>query len=1063
MPPTSLNALLKVPDATRAADAADSVQTLAVAFDECSTATLSEFGHLVPDAATAAPLRSYERTERRGDHETTLREARWLTIFRVEEAGRGQAPVRRPLLQSRTSLFGRADDGVERRVSVTEYAVDEDGGYRRMDGDGDDRRPSGPTQDAVHLVIRTPYDHRPRHVVRLTRHPLPAMRIEDLADRLRRTGVLPHATTLDLSGWSLAGPVVAANDEGPALVRVRLVETLRWVRSLLDPAERAFADRRTWYEKLRGAGQLAALLGAPCYDGRHGRSHLQEQLVLPHHRDGGSPWPAAGHDDPPRLVASAYAMDGEDTWGSFSLREATGDATAPEEPEGRELLAHFRYGFRCKEALLTQNLRERIGRVEEALLSRPYRAALRDAVGFDAQAAKALGVSGLEQDAARGLALPIYRLTAIGGGSAFSTHVLGKSGIMQQVEGSVRSPDDLDRLLEPVAEIDEKPAEHFLDENSRFRLLLKVARQSADAQYALVAGMAAAVTAWRFQTSFQTEVPPRGPALVAALLLRASGWKNRPTYSVRSKSGAVELRGAGGTVILSKLRLTEVDHHVPVRGVVWRLNVQGEIRADVGAAARSMGLSAHETGRVATYLDIVNVAVATAALFREGGDRDAAADILALVQILVGGAEAIRHGVPSHSATRSLAMGMSAATMARPVAGAVWDGAIAVGKRLVRLGPHVEVAAAAFDAYRNVMDRDAVGRMTVSDPNYIGALGAISMGVGIALMTTGPIGAGALALGSVLLGGGAAAQLWNERTDRLRSKTSDPLWDWLPQHSLWGKTPRAQRGERDRLRGVLFDLVRPGAVDDAPRIPDDLARRMGEEAQSFLETAYWFPVQVHVGHRSGLSTKDIVPNRLRLDIAYGFLPSVGTLTVNVRLVPSASEFEPVDRRFTLHYAEVDDRLRYRVCRDGEVLDVSRNVPVTQWVKGEEWPVGKTRAVRLPDGRGGEGEHLSVYLGDWWRRDGRLRDRSGENERGGVRPDNTRVSRRGVHDVIHPLAFLDRSDSLRQVLGGGAFAVTGTVLFQPLRPFDPEARVQAAPIELAAVEDIRFVYPGSRQD
>jgi hypothetical protein len=328
-------------------------------------------------------------------------------------------------------------------------------------------------------------------------------------------------------------------------------------------------------------------------------------------------------------------------------------------------------------------------------------------------------------------------------------------------------------------------------------------------------------------------------------------------------------------------------------------------------------------------------------------------------------------------------------------------------------------------------------------------------------MTTGPIGAGALALGSVLLGGGAAAQLWNERTDRLRSKTSDPLWDWLPQHSLWGKTPRAQRGERDRLRGVLFDLVRPGSVDDAPRIPDDLARRMGEEAQSFLETAYWFPVQVHVGHRSGLSTKDIVPNRLRLDIAYGFLPSVGTLIVDGTVLKE--DQRPVPIKCIIHYAEVDDQLRYRLCRDGEVVDVPRNVPVTQWVKGEEWPIGKTRAVRLPDGRGGEGEHLSVYLGEWWGRDGRLRDRSGENERGRVRPDNTRVSRRGVHDVIHPLAFLDRSDSLRRVMASGAFEITGTVLFQPLRPFDPETRVQAVPTELAAVEDIRFVYPGSRQN
>jgi len=1069
MSSTSLHALLNVPDATRAADALDSVQTLAVAFDECSTATLSEFGHLVPDAATASPLRSYERTERLGDRDTTIREGRWLTVFRVEEAGRGQAPVRPPLFETPPSRFDRADDGVERRVSVSEYAVDEDGRYRRMSGDGDDRGPVGPAQEAVHLVIRTPYDHRPRHIVRLTRHPLPAMRIEHVAGRLRRIGVLPHATTLDLSGWSLDEHGVVPNEEGPALLRIRLVEPLRWVRSLLDPADQAFADRRLWQQKLRGAGQLAALLGAPCYDGRHGRSHLREQLALPNHRDGGSAWPgAARHDDAPRVVASAYAMDGDETWGDFSLREATGDPTAPEEPEGRELLAHFRYGFRCKEASLTQTLRERIDRVERALLSRPYRAALRDAVGFDARTAEALGVSGLEQDVARDLTLPIYRLTAIGGGHAFSTRILSKSGIMQQVEEAVRSPDDLDRILEPVAENDETPVEHFLDENSRFRLLLKVARQSADAQYALVAGMAPAVTAWRFQTSFRTDAPPRGPALVAALLLRTTGWQKHPTYRVRSTSGTVELRGSGGAVILSNLRLTEVDHHVPVRGTVWRLNVQGEIRADVEAAARSMGLSAHKTGRVATYLDIVNVAVATAALLREEDtDRDAAADILALVQILVGGAEAVRHGVPSHSVGRSLAMGLSAATVARPVAGAVWDRAMAVGKRLVRLGPHVEVTAAAFDAYRNVMDRDAVGRMAVSDPNYIGALGAISMGVGIALMTAGlgPLGAGALALGSVLLGGGAGAQLWDERTDRLGTKTSDPLWDWLPQHSLWGKARRARWGERDRLRGVLFDLVRPGSVGDAPDVPDDLARRMGAEAQSFLETAYWFPVQVHVGHRSGTSTKDIVPNRLRIDIAYGFLPSVGTFLVDARVMASADDLDAVPIRCVIHYAEIDDKLYYQVCPDGDGLDLPRNVLFTEWVKGEEWPTGKTRPVRLPDGRDGEGQQLSVYLGDW-----RVRNLSGEKEAVSVRPDNTRVQwqsdldstlARGVHAPIHPLAVVDRSDAIRRVLGSGAFQITGTVLFQPLQPFDPEARAAEDTSRFTSEEKLDFEYMPSR--
>jgi hypothetical protein len=290
------------------------------------------------------------------------------------------------------------------------------------------------------------------------------------------------------------------------------------------------------------------------------------------------------------------------------------------------------------------------------------------------------------------------------------------------------------------------------------------------------------------------------------------------------------------------------------------------------------------------------------------------------------------------------------------------------------------------------------------------------------------------------------------------------LWDWLPHHSLWGKTSRAQWGERDRLRGVLFDLVRPGSVDDAPRVPDDLARQMGEEAQSFLETAYWFPVQAHVGHRSGLSTKDIVPNRLRLDIAYGFLPSVGTLIFDAVINPRRPKMRSVPVNVVVHYAEVDGRLRYRVCRDGELLDVPRNAPFTQWVQGEEWPAGKTRAVRLPDGRGGEAKQFSVYLGDW-----RVRDRSVEKEAVGARPDNTRVNwradlasdlARGDHAPIHPLAFLDRSDSLRRVLGSGKFQFSGRIYFYPLRPFNPQAAVPDTPPRFAADQDFDFTYPQS---
>jgi hypothetical protein len=210
---------------------------------------------------------------------------------------------------------------------------------------------------------------------------------------------------------------------------------------------------------------------------------------------------------------------------------------------------------------------------------------------------------------------------------------------------------------------------------------------------------------------------------------------------------------------------------------------------------------------------------------------------------------------------------------------------------------------------------------------------------------------------------------------------------------------------------------------------------------------------VHVGHRPGRSTRDIVPNRLRLDIAYGFLPSVGTLIVDATVLKE--DQRPVPIKCIIHYAEVDDRLYYRACRDGKGLDVPRDVAVTQWVKGEGWPVGRRRRVRLPDGRGGDAQHLSVYLGDWWRR-----DRSPKKTLSIARPDNTRVSRRRVQDPVHPLAFLDNSDVLQKVLKSGAFQISGIVYFYPLRPFNPRATVPDTPPPFAADQNFRFMYPHS---
>ena len=1054
---------LRVSAATRETDERDAVTMQAVAFDECTAADVSSFGHLVPDASTAAPVRTTERrVERPGEEPRTISERRWLTIFRLEEVGGGGAPVS-------TLDLGRMDDaaigffredGREGRVTVTEYAVDCDGGYRRVHGTGNDRAPGGSARQAVHLFTRTPYDHRPLHFIRLTRHPLPAVRIEHLVRTLRRVGTLKHTLPVDLVRFATQPPWVVANDKGgPALVRIRLVEPVTWVRARLQAARDAVEAHRTWQTKLRGAGALAALLGAPCYDGRHGRTYLRDRLERSSYRDGGRSLPAAVRQgEAPRVVSSAYAMDDDDTWGDFSLREATGDPEAPTEPDGRALLAHFRYGLRCKHAALTQKQREGLGRVEEALRSASFRAVLRDAAGFDAAAAAALGVSGLEQEVACDLARPVYRLTAIGGGAALTTHILQKSGIMREIEALVRSPEDFERLLDPLVSIEETPARDFLDENSRFRLLLKVASQSAAGLYALVAGMAPAVTAWPFRTSLEQDAPPRGTAFLAALLLRGGRRWKRSTYRIRSSRHTVEFRSSGGTVVLSTVRLTEVDHYIPVRDVVWRLNVQGEVRVDIGAAARSLGLSEEGMGRVASYLDIVNVAVATTALFRnEKVEQGSVADLLTLAQIIVGSAEAVQHGVRSHAAARKAATIGAFATLARPRAGAAVDGALAVGERLVRLGWHIEVAAAALDVYSNAMDRDAVGQMTVQDPNPAGVLGAVAKGVGGVLMTAGvaSLGAAALAVGVACFAAGATVQLWAEGRDRLGATSADPLWDWLPRHSLWGTDRRARRRDRDRRRGLLFDLVRPGPVDDLQGVPDDLARRMGEEAQSFLETAYWFPVQVHVGHRPGRSTRDIVPNRLRLDIAYGFLPSVGTLTVNARVMSIADDLDSAPLRCVIHYTELEDHLYYQVCPDGGKLDLPRTVPFTEWVKDKGWPVGRRRRVRLPDGRGGEAQHLSVYLGDWWRR-----DRSPKKTLSIARPDNTRVSRRRVQDPVHPLAFLDNSDVLQKVLKSGAFQISGIVYFYPLRPFNPRATVPDTAPPFAADQNFRFMYPHS---
>jgi hypothetical protein len=47
------------------------------------------------------------------------------------------------------------------------------------------------------------------------------------------------------------------------------------------------------------------------------------------------------------------------------------------------------------------------------------------------------------------------------------------------------------------------------------------------------------------------------------------------------------------------------------------------------------------------------------------------------------------------------------------------------------------------------------------------------------------------------------------------------------------------------------------------------------------------------------------------------------------------------------------------------------------------------------------------------------------------------------------------------MASGAFEITGTVLFQPLRPFDPGARVTDGTSRFAAEERFYFEYvPGS---
>ena len=576
-------------------------------------------------------------------------------------------------------------------------------------------------------------------------------------------------------------------------------------------------------------------------------------------------------------------------------------------------------------------------------------------------------------------------------------------------------------------------------------------------------------------------------------------------------------------------RTTEFSIHPPENRVYGKRYIEfrasANVRADFTAAARHLGFTEKRAYTARGLLDFLDILMASHDIYKNASeDKLSPKDAIDSVKVLgdISGLVAglVEDGSPNNFFRRTAA-GVKKATRTSAAGRKAVSIASRTGLRLASFGPYIDGAMSLHGVVQSLVDTDDRGLAEVYDPDGFGVAGHLLGGVGAVVMSGIVVGAGAgvFALGFALATVGAGLTWYQSYLDKKEAEANDALTDWLPG-SAWGNESNVDltgafglvRPGMDRTAAPLaevsggtpapVDAGQGGAQDDvtgaaaswtggAPE--GSLPWRLGQEAVTFAENAFLFPVGVDVRYGSGPSTADTGVVGLNLGITLGYLPAAGTLMVNAQV--NTESMLPVPVRCIVHFVSDGNQIRYRVLPEGEPLDVSAlggsgDTDLTDLAERQHWayaapvewntPTGETADARqliLPIG--GDGSEVHVPPPGLMEREAeRILDNTGDlaerypRYRPGVdafrRIEQQEETERT--ETERQRAILPAPDGLGAVLDSGAFTVTGTVAFSPVRPFDPSPSIpelgsdgslvfaSGATRRLLSESEIDFEYP-----
>lgn len=1013
---------------------------------------------------------------------------RWITIHRVRRWA--------------------ADDATGETTLLGLYRVTEDGSYQRAQVEGEKVSVSTDEQSDVLLPVGDVAGGVEGHFARLLLGSPTHSRVK-ATTALMKKGVglrtfVPAATPLFFRQPpggkpptpQQMGPMpvdpeedipvyphrhVGDGNEGPG-AELYLVNPLWSAERRLQAAEAAHRHYCNWMKTVGWADGPSSLVGGLCYDERHRRGYLTNQLVSATKEElregtvmGG--YPGEGSANREAVVKEKYDLT--EQWAPFTpeqpvaARDGDGmDGEAGVETSSAsgplagstELLGQFLYGLRCKRAFLAWN-RARAARRATTVLTSSFMLQL----VFDLERSE-------EQDGLKDRVLNLFpRLVAVGGELPLEEvksidhlrQFLDKEWLVQD-----NFREQFDGFQAPLLE-DEGPigeailSDPFLDEVFA-KALLSLAGKSAVRAHKVAMAFAPKILGAGSGTSNGL---PAGAEQMAHFLMRAS---HGSEYDVRRSGDTLRLHRGAPTE--AEVVLTPKKGGFEIGGTVrrrWQLELSGAVRKDFDRATESLSMGEAGAAGASSALRLLNALVAVYGVL--GAHREGEIGLGEAISIANLPVEA---AALADEATEYSVTARGVATLADgTIPGRVWG-------LLLDLGPWFDVLEGAWSFYQAATDSDRRGQATTEDPNILGMIGALcSTAGGIGVTMAGSV-SGAVISGVGLLLGGLLPGIDYIR-DRIEMEAADPLADWLPSGSLWGKE-FDQRGTPES-REALFEAVRPDPQAD----PTDFSTRglggrplpkaLTAQTEALTEQAFYFPTSVGVRTVLGSFT----PVGLELSIAVGYLPSYGTLMVDAQATTDGSA--PIPIQCAVHYVETEEGLEYRVLPLGAALtlpDLSE-MSLPEWVGDQTWARAQTGEAQLPNGESVEAAQLQVHVGSWpeHRYSDEEHDLAAASEGGAEYvlgniegwPERYKKRYEGAIETIRgeaarqekiredeetrvdPKSILPVPSGLGLLLESGGFRVTGTVYFCPLRSFDPSPSIPTEDT-LAAREEIDFVYP-----